>query len=145
LPLIAADLDQIERRAGPLGRLASRLAAAFWPGPLTLLVRAWPDLVPAVHGGGGAVGVRVPDHRVARDLARAAGCPLIATSANLSGEPAVSEASAVAAAISRGVAVVLDAGPTRGGLPSTIVDVRGEVPVLLRAGAVAWDRVLESA
>jgi L-threonylcarbamoyladenylate synthase len=82
---------------------------------------------------------------VARDLARAAGCPLIATSANLSGEPAVSEASAVAAAISRGVAVVLDAGPTRGGLPSTIVDVRGEVPVLLRTGAVAWDRVLESA
>lgn len=145
MPLVAADLEQIERRSGALGGLAARLAAAFWPGPLTLLVRAWPELVPAVHAASGLVGVRVPDHAVARELARAAGFPLIATSANVSGQPPTSDPRAIAPGILAGVAVFLDTGTTPGGLPSTVVDVRGDTPVLVRAGAVPWARVLEFA
>jgi L-threonylcarbamoyladenylate synthase len=145
MPLIASDLEQVERHSGPLGGLAARLAAAFWPGPLTLLVRAWPLLVPAVHGESGAVGVRVPDSAVARAVARAAGFPLIATSANVSGEPATADPRAIAPAVTSGVAVFLDAGRTPGGLPSTIVDVRGDGLVLVRAGVVPWSRVLELA
>jgi L-threonylcarbamoyladenylate synthase len=145
MPLVAADLEQIEQRSGALGGLAARLASAFWPGPLTLLVHAWPELVPAVHRASGIVGVRVPDHAVARELARAAGFPLIATSANVSGQPPASDPRAIDAAILAGVEVFLDAGVTPGGLPSTIVDVRGDEPVLVRAGVVPWSRVLEFA
>ena len=143
VPLIATDLAEVERWAGRLDGAAGRLAAAFWPGPLTLLVRAWPQVVADVHGGTGAVGVRVPAHYVARAVTRAAGLPLVATSANLSGEPPPSRADAIHASIASGAAVLLDAGPTPGGLPSTIVDVRGSAPVLVRAGAIAWERVLE--
>src|SRR5215470_6373842 len=87
MPLVAADLDQIVSHIGPLPDVARRLAAAYWPGPLTLLV-ARPATIPAdVAGGRNEIGVRVPAHAVTRELCRACGRPLTATSANRSGEP----------------------------------------------------------
>lgn len=144
VPLVAADLAQVERLAGRLDVRARRLAERFWPGALTLLVPAWPDLVPAVHGETGAVGIRVPAHPVARALAAAVGRPLVATSANLSGEPPPSRPGDISLAVREGIAALIDAGPCPGGLPSTIVDVRGDRPVLVRSGVVPWERVLES-
>ncbi|MFB3855045.1 MAG: L-threonylcarbamoyladenylate synthase [Vicinamibacterales bacterium] len=144
LPLVACSRAQVESLAGPLGGATALLASRFWPGPLTLLVAAWPGLDARVHGGTGVAAVRVPDHVVARALAEAAGFPLVATSANLAGEPAVADAAAIDREVAERVSLVLDAGPTPGGLPSTIVDARGSVPVLLRPGAIAWTRVLES-
>lgn len=146
LPLIAADQAQVEAQIGRLSPDALRLAQALWPGPLTLIVDARSSLAAAVHGGRGTVAVRVPNHEVARALARLAGVPLTATSANLSGAPAVATADEVAAIFGDRLAALVDAGPTWGGLPSTIVDVtsatRGEAR-LVRAGAVPWERVLE--
>jgi len=141
LPLIAADLAQARRVADVTGA-AARLAARFWPGPLTLVV---PALAPFVEGAQrhGTVAIRVPDHAVARALAAAFGSPITSTSANLSGEPPASVVSELGGIAPR-LDVVVDGGRTPGGLPSTIVDVTGGAPTLVRAGAIAWDRVLES-
>jgi L-threonylcarbamoyladenylate synthase len=142
IPLVAASFEQVERTIGAMPPLAGRLARAFWPGPLTLVLPA-PDTLPAeVTGGGTTVGVRVPAHDVARALCEAVGGLLTATSANISGEPATSEADVVAARIGTRLDLIVDAGTTPGGPASTIVEVTGPEPRLIRAGAIAWDAVL---
>ena len=144
LPLIAADEDQAATQAGELSELARALATEFWPGPLTLIVAAHPTLCARVHARTGQVAVRVPAHATARALARAAGHPITATSANISGGTPASTGEEVMAALDNSIDLLLDAGPTPGGLPSTIVDATGTTPRLVRAGVVPWDRVLRS-
>lgn len=141
LPLIAADLEQVAHWIGEPSADVARLAQRFWPGPLTLLLPAPASLAPAVAAGTGKVGVRVPDHAVARALCRACGEPLTATSANRSGEPATADPDEVARTLGGYVDVLLDSGPTRGGPPSTVVDVGGAQWTLVRAGAVGWDDI----
>ncbi len=145
IPLIAASLEQAEE-AALFGERELRLARALWPGPLTMVVPPRVDLAAAVLGGGTTVAVRVPAHAVARALAGAFGFCITATSANRSGEaPAVTGAD-VAAAFGAGsdVDLLLDAGVVAGGSPSTIVEIGEDGPRLIRAGAVPWNRVLES-
>jgi L-threonylcarbamoyladenylate synthase len=89
------------------------------------------------------VGVRVPDSVVARALALAAGGLITATSANRSGAGATADPDALQALAAHGLDLLLDGGPAPGGPPSTIVDVTAEPPLLVRPGAVAWERVLE--
>ncbi len=144
LPLIAASTAQVVAATGALSAREAVLASTFWPGPLSV-VRDAPAWMPAeVHGGHRTIAIRVPNHRVARSLAEAFGGLIAATSANRSGAPPA------AAAVDLGViaddprVLVIDGGPTHGGAPSTLVDVRGSQPVCLREGAVAWDRVLNS-
>jgi L-threonylcarbamoyladenylate synthase len=141
IPLIAASLAQVEAWC-ELGPASRALAAAFWPGPLSLICDAPSAVAVAVHGGRRTVAIRVPDHPVARALAEAFGAPVTATSANRSGEPAASRASDVP--WPDDAVLVIDAGPTAGGAPSTIVDARASAPVLVRDGAIAWSRVLHS-
>jgi len=141
LPLVAADLAQIERSLGALPPIGGCLAAAFWPGPLTMLMEAPPTLVPEVTGGTGLIGVRVPAHEVTRALCRACDRPLTATSANLSGEPPTDDPDAVDQRLRLHVDLLLDAGRTPGGPPSSIVDVTGLAPRLVRAGAIAWEEI----
>jgi L-threonylcarbamoyladenylate synthase len=143
IPLIADSVDQADR-AGELGPRERTLARRFWPGPLTVVVRARPGLTPGLVGGGDTVAVRVPDHAVARALARTFGFCITATSANPSGRPAPSSVAEIDETIRAGADLLLDAGSTAGGPPSTIVDVTERPARLIRAGAVAWDRVLES-
>ena len=145
MPLIAADVDQIVSQIGPLSEVARRLASRYWPGPLTLLV-ARPASMPAdVAGGRGEIGVRVPAHNVPRELCRASGRLLTATSANLSGDPASNDPDDVERSLRiagpGGVDLLLDAGRTPGGAPSTIVDVTGRDMRLVRPGAIAWEDV----
>jgi L-threonylcarbamoyladenylate synthase len=144
VPLIAADVAQVEAWLGALGSAGARLAAAFWPGPLTLVLDARPGLDPALLGEGPSVAVRVPAHAVATGLAGALGRPVTSTSANRSGQLPSARVADLPAALVAEVDLVLDAGPCRGGAPSTIVDVRRGEVVLIRAGAVPWDRVVES-
>ena len=141
MPLVAADVDQVVNQIGPLSELARRLAATYWPGPLTLLVQR-PRSIPAdVAGGRNEIGIRVPAHAVTRGLCRACGRLLTATSANLSGEPPSSDPDEIERALGDGVDLLLDAGRTPGGAPSTIVDVTGHDARLVRPGAIAWDDV----
>ena len=141
LPLIAADANQIAARLGPLSPAGERLAAKFWPGPLTLLIPAPVTLAYGVAAGTGRVGVRVPAHDIARAICRAADRPITATSANRSGQPATADPDEVERTLGEDVDLLIDAGPTRGGVPSTIVDVTGAAPRLVRAGAVSWDDI----
>jgi L-threonylcarbamoyladenylate synthase len=142
LPLIAANLEQA-RLAGDIVGTSARLAARWWPGPLTIVVRAASVVAGETLGGGKTVGIRVPDHVVAVSLARASRFCITATSANVSGSPAPSTAEDAAAALPR-VDMILDGGASPGGPPSTIVDASSTTVALVRAGAVPWERVLES-
>lgn len=141
LPLIAADADQIAARFGRLSPAGERLASKFWPGPLTLLIPAPETLAHGVAAGTGRVGVRVPAHDVARAICRAADRPVTATSANRSGQPATADPAEVERTLGEDVDLLIDAGPTPGGAPSTIVDVTGGAPRLVRAGAVSWEDI----
>jgi L-threonylcarbamoyladenylate synthase len=142
IPLLAADRDQVDR-AGRLSLLGRRLADRFWPGPLALILEADPSIATPVHAGRGTIAIRISAHPVARALAAQFGGAITATSANLSHEPAVTDARELAFLFGDRIPVVLDGGRTPGGLPSTIVDVTGTEPRLVRAGAVPWERVLE--
>ncbi len=144
LPLLGADLAQLEAVAR-FSPLALRLAAAFWPGPLTLVLPARPGLHPALTGGGGTVGLRVTSGEVAAALARAAGGALVATSANPAGQPPPTTAAGLDPALRARLDLVLDAGATPGGSPSTVVAVEEGRLVLLRAGAVGMERVWAAA
>jgi L-threonylcarbamoyladenylate synthase len=143
VPLIAADVEQVEACAGKLDRLARTLAERFWPGPLTIVIPAWAGLADALHAGTGTVAIRVPGHPTARALAAACGWPITSTSANRSGDTPPTTAEAVRLALGRDLDAILDGGALPGGRPSTIVDVTGREPRLVRAGAVPWERVLE--
>jgi len=143
LPLIACDIDQVVSHVGTLTPLAARLAARGWPGPLTLIIPASQHLCVDVHLSTGKVAVRVPADAVAQALARSAGRAITSTSANISGDPPAATPDLVVASFASGIDVLIDSGPTPAGLPSTIVDATGDAPVLVRAGAIPWERVLE--
>ncbi|MEO6238127.1 MAG: L-threonylcarbamoyladenylate synthase [Vicinamibacterales bacterium] len=142
LPLIAAEPAHA-RAAGDLSASAERLATRWWPGPLTIVIPARPILARETLAGGSTVAVRIPDSLVATAFARDTGFCVTATSANRSGEPAASTADAVVRALPD-VDAIIDAGPSPGGVPSTIVDASRRVVTLIRDGAVPWDRVLRS-
>lgn len=144
IPLIAADLSQVAQWVGDLPATATRLAAHFWPGPLTLVLSAPAALSRRLLGGGATVAIRVPAHPVARGLARACDRPVTSTSANVSGNDPPSAAGMIDQRLEARLDLVLDAGSCPGGPPSTIVDVAQGAPRLVREGAVAWSRVLES-
>ena len=122
---------------------AERLASAFWPGPLTLVLplAASSQVAELVTAGLPAVAIRMPAHPAAQALLAAVGRPLAAPSANRSGHVSATTAAHVAADLGDRVSLILDAGPASLGLESTIVGLAGETPTLLRPGAIARDRI----
>lgn len=121
---------------------AERLARAFWPGALTLVLpRREGCAVSTLAGAGGTLAVRVPGDDVALALLRQLPCPLTAPSANRSGDASPTTAAQVAASLGGAVDAILDGGPCRVGIESTIVDLTGEGLVVLRAGAVTADEI----
>jgi len=131
-----ADLDLVISAMSPL---AARLADAFWPGPLTLVVPRHPNL-PSVLAPDETIGVRMPDHPVALALLRQSG-PLAVTSANLSGRENTGTAQEVLDQLRGRIHLVLDGGRVPGGVPSTVVDCTGEQPVVLRKGPVTLEAI----
>jgi L-threonylcarbamoyladenylate synthase len=129
---------------GVMGPAASALADAFWPGGLTVVVPQRPDvLLPAaLTGGAPTIGLRVPAHDAPRALARAVG-PLPTTSANVSGLPEARNAGEILAQLGDALELILDGGPAGGGPPSTVVDCTGEIPVVVREGAIPATRVAD--
>jgi L-threonylcarbamoyladenylate synthase len=132
----AADLATVAASVPPVG---ARLAAAFWPGPLTLIVPRGPLVPPLVTAGLDTVAVRAPAHPVARALIAAAGTPVAAPSANRFGHVSPTTADHVLADLADRIDIVLDAGPTPVGVESTVVDCRADPPLVLRPGGVTWE------
>ena len=116
--------------------LAQRIMSQFWPGRVTLIFDALDTLPPMLTAGTGKIGIRMAGHPVAAALARAVDGPVTGTSANLAGEPGCMRIPDMDPAIIRAADLVLDAGPLQGGIGSTIVDVTGQSPMLLREGSV---------
>lgn len=138
----AADLPVLTRN---VPRDAWGLIDQFWPGALTLVFPARRSLPDALTRGGQTVAVRVPAARTALRLLESLGEPVVGTSANLSGRPGATTAEEVLAQLDGRIDAVLeDDASVAGGLPSTIVDMTGEVPVIVRAGAVPADAVRET-
>lgn len=143
-PLIAhvADLEAVARQ-GLLSPLARRLAEAFWPGPMTLVLPRAPtatvcDLATA---GLPTLGLRIPSHPVAHALLDATARPVAAPSANTSGHVSATHAAHVAEDFAGVDVLILDGGPTRVGLESTVIDATGDEAVILRHGGIARDAI----
>lgn len=118
-----------------------KLARAFWPGPLTLVLPVRRRLACPALSGADTVAVRVPSHPVAWQLTRTTGQPITSTSVNLTGQPAATTADQIDPALSRRLDLTLDGGPTPGGTASTLLDLTGARPRILRAGKVAADAI----
>ena len=144
-PLIAhiADLSQLDSIAAEVPPLARRLIERFFPGPLTVILPKH-ESVPAIATGGlSTIGIRMPDHQLARQFLRACGVPLVAPSANLSGRPSPTTWQAVRADLDGRIGCILEGEPTRLGLESTVVDCTAEIPTVLRAGAITVEELRE--
>lgn len=147
LPLIVADLKQLESVTNPAPELWDDivdLSSRFWPGPLTLVLPARRHVSPLLTGGSGNVAVRISPHPVARELTALAACPLVSSSANISGQPAVTEAAGLNQELVDSLDMLLDLPPRpAGGKASTIVRPLGEKKLsVLRAGALESERLL---
>ncbi len=136
LSLIVSDIDMIEEIAAELPPVFPLLAAEFWPGPLTLVLKAAPTFPAEFAGPGHTVAVRIPPAAWLRGLVAEIGLPVTATSANVSGEKELSDPAEVIRLFDGKVDVIVDGGSTPGGLPSTIVDLSAGEPRFLREGAV---------
>lgn len=143
IALIAADTGMALALAGEVPPGARRLAQAFWPGPLTLVLSARAGLAPGIAGPGG-VGVRVSPHPVARALSLGLGCPITATSANLSDRPPAVTLAAARNQLGDKVKVYLEGGTLGAQAPSTVVSLGARGMRLVRAGAVS-ERELRAA
>ena len=120
---------------------AAGLIAEYWPGPLTLIFRKAPVVPPVVTAGGDTVGVRCPNNPVARALIRLAGVALATTSANLGGRPSPKDATEAADNLRGRVAYIVDAGPSKLGVESTVLDLSSDEPRLVREGYISWDEI----
>lgn len=139
IPVLIGASTDLEKVALEVPVAASRLAARFWPGPMTLVVPRCPNL-PETVSATPTVGVRVPDHDLARRLLLAAG-PMAVTSANISGQPSPSTAQEVLAQLGGRIALIIDGGKTPGGIPSTVVDCSGAEIRILREGPILKDQI----
>lgn len=145
LPILIADEADLARVAAAVPAPARRMAEAFWPGPLTLVLRRAPGFRSSGLAEDDTVAVRIPAHEAARALIRAAGGALAVTSANLSGQPSPATAQEAAAQIGRGVDLILDGGPCPGGVESSVVDCSRLPPRLLREAALSRAQLTRAA
>ncbi|PLR89252.1 L-threonylcarbamoyladenylate synthase [Bacillus halotolerans] len=143
-PLIVhiADISQLGGLTGPAPDKAKILMKRFWPGALTLILPCKPGaLSPRVTAGLDTVAIRMPDHPLALALIRAAGLPIAAPSANLSGKPSPTKAEHVAHDLDGRIAGMMDGGSTGIGVESTVLSCAGEIPVLLRPGGITKEQI----
>jgi L-threonylcarbamoyladenylate synthase len=142
-PLIVhvADAGAAHALASEWTPTADALAKAFWPGPITLVVRKQDVIPDIVTAGGDTVGLRVPAHRVALELLKEAQIPVAAPSANMSTQVSPTTAQHVVRGLGDRVDLILDGGPTTVGIESTVVDVTGDVPRILRPGMITHEAI----
>jgi len=136
-----ASRDELYRIAEEVPKDAERLIDAFWPGPLTLVLKASRIVPKATTGGLDTVAVRMPDFKVALALIRESGVPIAAPSANLAGRPSPTSAEHVRQDLEGRIDLILDAGPTRVGVESTVLDLTTDPPQVLRPGGVPYEEL----
>ena len=141
LPLLLADTTQIGEVAEPVPSIAWLLADKFLPGALTIVLHKSKSVPDIITGGSKTVAVRIPAHPVPVILVQGVGTPIVGTSANLSGKPSPLTAGEVYSQLGDKIDLVIDGGRCPGGMESTIVDVTGETPIVLREGAISREEL----
>jgi L-threonylcarbamoyladenylate synthase len=134
--VLIRDENEVRDWAADITPRAKELMKKFWPGPLTLVFKAKPEVIAELTGGAGTIGLRVPGNALTRQLLASLGIALTGTSANIAGKPDSRTAQEAAEAIGEMVDLVLDGGRMEGGNPSTVVDVSGDEPLVIREGAI---------
>jgi L-threonylcarbamoyladenylate synthase len=141
-PVLVGSPNTLHGLVTDFSEQAWELVDAFWPGALTLVARHQPSLTWDLGDTRGTVAVRMPLHPVAIELLTETG-PMAVSSANLTGHPAPQDCDAAQEMLGESISVYLDGGPTPDVVPSSIVDVTGKIPVLLRAGALTAEQLRE--
>jgi len=141
LPLLLADISQISDVANHVPEVAWLLARTFLPGALTIVLHKSDLISDIITGGHKTIGVRIPAHPVPVALIKSIGAPVVGTSANLSGKPSALTADEVCSQFEDKIDWVIDGGRCQGGKESTIIDVTGEIPVVLREGAISREEL----
>ena len=134
--VLVDSVDQLKELVARVPAIGYEFIKRFWPGKLTLVFRASRAVPDILTAGTGKIGIRMPGHAVARALVAELDCPITGTSANLSGEPGCHRISDLPDSICRAVGMVLDGGSLAGGAGSTVVDISGDQPIVLREGSV---------
>ena len=143
-PLIVhlADIKDIPKIAREIPEDAQKLIKKFAPGPFTLILKKQPDIPDTVTAGLDTVGVRIPSNMVARKFIKAAGVPIAAPSANISGKPSPTKAEHAIADLDGKVDAIIVGGNSSVGVESTIIDVTGEIPTVLRPGGITFEDII---
>ena len=141
LLLLVAERSQLSRLVQEVTPPAERLMEKFWPGPLTLVFKASSQISPLLTANTGKIGIRVSSHPVARALVQAVGRPITGTSANLAGQPSISTAPEVFQSLGETLGAILDGGRTAGGPGSTVLDISGPSPQVIREGAITREEL----
>lgn len=135
--VIISDMEQAERFIAERSELFEQVCQQHWPGPLTIVVRARREVPLELTAGTETIGVRLPDDEGVRELVRACGGALTATSANIAGEPPARTAKEVAHSFPVGLGLIVDGGSARSDEPSTVLDLSGREPRLIREGVLS--------
>ncbi|MBN2240106.1 MAG: threonylcarbamoyl-AMP synthase [Dehalococcoidales bacterium] len=141
VPLLLADISWLSEYALTVSPEGLKLAEAFFPGAVTLVMQKSSRVPDIITGGKNTIALRVPGHPVTLALIKKAGCALTGTSANLSGKPSALTADEVRSQIGGKIDYIIDGGKCPGGIESTIIDVSVDIPVLLREGAVPRNEI----
>lgn len=141
LPILLADAGQVAVVADAVSEIAQLLMRHFWPGGLTVVLPKAASLPDSITAGGNKVAIRTPNHVVPLTIIRRLGIPIIGTSANISDEPSAVTAQEVERQLGSQIDLIIDMGGCPGGLESTVVDVTGETPVVLRQGIIPEDEI----
>jgi L-threonylcarbamoyladenylate synthase len=142
--VVIGDSSEAERFIVNRSKLFDAVCERHWPGALTIVVNAKPEVPEELTAGSGTVGLRLPDDEAVRSFIRACGGALTATSANLAGEPPARTAQEVAHSFPERLDLIVDGGASRGGKPSTLLDLSGATPLILRRGAISRREVEET-
>jgi len=141
MPVLVSDFDMAKSLAAEIPPLFGPITAKLWPGPLTLNLTAAARVPAGLAGANRTIGIRLPNVTWLRELISQAGFPMIATSANISGAGEIDSAKEVIRQFRGKVDLIIDGGRTPGGKPSTVVDLTGEWPVILREGAISKEQI----
>ena len=139
--LLIPSVSVLDRYVTRISDIARQLMEAFWPGGLTLVFEAKPELSLLLTSGTGKIGLRLSGHPVATALAQVVGAAITGTSANISGQPACSSAEAVLRSLGKSVDLIIDGGRTKGGKGSTVLDVTVDPILVLREGMVSREQL----
>lgn len=141
VPVLVADVAQVTAVTDSVSDVAQRLMKHFWPGGLTLVLPKAASVPGSITAGGDKVAIRIPNHIAPLTIIRRLGIPIIGTSANISHKPSAVTAQQVERQLGKQIDLIVDMGRCPGGLESTVVDVTGEMPVILRQGVIPEDEI----